>query len=226
MSSSATTTLAPTLQAQLTATRQHTQASLPADIIDVFLDDADAMGHSADLTAHALREGAPAPRFSLPDAAGRVVSLDALLAQGPVVVTFYRGAWCPYCNLQLKAYQNSLADMQALGAALVAISPQTPDGSLTITEKHDLQFDVLSDAGNVVARQFGLVYTMPPHVQEAFLKTGGDLRTAHADGTWDLPVPGTYVLDRVGIIRLAYVEGDFTQRLEPARILEALRGLA
>ncbi len=113
--------------------------------------------------------------------------------------------------------------MQALGASLVAISPQTPDGSLTMVEKHDLQFDVLSDADNAVARQFGLVYTVPPHMQEAVLKLGNDLRTTN--GTWDLPIPATYVLDRAGFIRLAYVEGDYTQRLEPTRILEALRSL-
>lgn len=198
---------------------------LPAEIIDVFLDDAAAMGRSAELTVHALREGAPAPRFTLPNATGQPVALDALLTQGPVVVTFYRGAWCPYCNLQLKAYQDSLPDIQALGAALVAISPQGPDGSLSMREKHDLQFKVLSDAGNVVARQFGLVFTLKPHVQATALKVGSDLRTANADGSWDLPVPATYVLDRTGLIRLAYVEGDYTQRLEPTRILDALRSL-
>lgn len=216
----------PSLQAQLDATKQHSRAVLPAEIIDVLLDDAAAMGRSAELTAQALREGAPAPRFTLPDPTGQPVSLDALLAQGPVVVAFYRGAWCPYCNLQLKAYQNSLADMQALGTSLVAISPQTPDGSLSMVEKHDLRFPVLSDAGNAVARQFGLVYTMNPKVQATALKLGNDLRTVNGSGTWDLPIPATYVLDRQGIIRLAYVEGDHTQHLEPARILDALRSLA
>ena len=218
--------LGPGLQAQLDATTQHARAVLPADIIDVFLDDAAAMGRSAELTAHALREDAAAPPFTLPNAAGQAVALDALLAHGPVVVAFYRGAWCPYCNLQLKAYQQSLTDIEALGASLVAISPQAPDGSLTMQEKHGLQFEVLSDAGNVVARQFGLVFTLKPHVQEIALRVDSDLRQANADGSWDLPVPATYVLDRQGIIRLAYVEGDYTQRLEPARILDALRGLA
>ena len=215
----------PTLQDQITAMQQHAKTLLPAPIMAAFLADATAMSQSAELTAHALREGAPAPRFTLPNALGQPVALDKLLAQGPVVVTFYRGAWCPYCNVQLKAYQDHLAEMQALGASLVAISPQSPDGALTMREKHDLQFEVLSDAGNVVARQFGLVFTVAAGIQEVSLQVGSDLTKANADGTWDLPVPATYVLDRAGIIRLAYVEGDYTQRLEPARIVAALRAL-
>ena len=214
-----------TLRDQLDATKQHLKKVAPAPVIEAFLGNAADMSQSAELTAHALREGAPAPRFTLPNALGQPVALDALLAQGPVVVTFYRGQWCPYCNVQLKAYQDHLADMQALGAALVAISPQSPDHALTMKEKHDLQFEVLSDAGNVVARQFGLVFTVASHIQEISRQIGNDLTQANADGTWDLPVPATYVLDRAGIIRLAYLEGDYTQRLEPARILAALRPL-
>lgn len=214
-----------TLQSQLDATKQHLKKVAPASIIDAFLGNAADMSQSAELTAHALREGAPAPRFTLPNALNQPVALDALLAQGPVVVTFYRGAWCPYCNVQLKAYQDHLTEMQALGATLVAISPQAPDDALTMKEKNDLRFEVLSDAGNVVARQFGLVFTVVPHIQKISLQIGSDLTQANADGTWDLPVPATYVLDRAGIIRLAYLEGDYTQRLEPAQILAALRAL-
>ncbi|AMR29410.1 hypothetical protein A0257_21455 [Hymenobacter psoromatis] len=215
----------PALQPQLDAVKAHVKNVLPAEVISIFLDDAAAMS-SPEFTARALREGAPAPRFTLPNAAGQPVSLAELLAHGPVVLTFYRGAWCPYCNIQLKAYQGILAEVQALGASLVAISPQKPDGSLSIKEKNDLQFEVLSDAGNGVARQFGLVYTLRQLSQETSQKLGNDIGAANADGTWDLPVPATYVLDRAGQIRLAYVEGDYTRRLEPARILEALRELA
>ena len=215
----------PTLKDQITAMQQHAKTVVPAPIMAAFLANAADMGQSTELTAHALREGAPAPRFTLPNALGQPVALDKLLAQGPVVVTFYRGAWCPYCNLQLKAYQDHLAEIQALGASLVAISPQSPDGALTMREKNDLQFEVLSDAGNVVARQFGLVFTVADHIQEVSRQVGSDLTQANADGTWDLPVPATYVLDQAGIIRLAYLEGDYTQRLEPARIVAALRTL-
>ncbi len=225
MSPSTPVAARPSLQAQLDATNQHAKAVLPAEITDVFAADAAAMS-DPEYTARALREGAQAPPFTLPNAAGQPVNLGELLARGPVVVTFYRGAWCPYCNLQLKAYQDILADIQALGASLVAISPQSPDGSLSMKEKHDLQFEVLSDAGNGVARQFGLVYTLRQPVQEAALKLGNDIAAGNADGTWELPVPATYVLDQAGQIRLAYVEGDPTRRLEPAHILNALHGLA
>lgn len=178
------------LQAQLGATRQHAKATYPAAIIGVFEDNAAAMS-GPEFTEQALREGALAPRFTLPNAAGHPVSLAALLARGPVVLTFYRGAWCPYCNTQLQAYQASLADIQNLGASLVAISPQKPDGSLSMKEKHDLQFEVLSDASNEVARQFRLVFTLAQPVQDISLKIGNDIAAGNADGTWELPVPAT-----------------------------------
>ncbi len=115
--------------------------------------------------------------------------------------------------------------MQAQGASLIAISPQTPDSSLTVTEKNALQFEVLSDAGNNVARQFGLAFRFVDELQETFEKMGIQLPEYNGDDAWELPIPGTYVIDRDGTIRLAYIDANYTTRLEPGDIVESLQGL-
>jgi peroxiredoxin len=173
----------------------------------------------------AVGTGDEAPDFSLPDVRGNPVSLPDLLQCGPVVVTFYRGGWCPYCNIQLRAYQAILPQMAALGARLVAISPQLPDGSLTTAETNALTFDVLSDAGNSVARRFGLVYALPEDLRDALRSNSKALPAINGDGSWELPVPATYVIASDGRIALASIEVDYRKRLEPDAILAALTSL-
>ena len=173
----------------------------------------------------AVGTGDEAPDFSLPDVRGNPVSLPDLLQCGPVVVTFYRGGWCPYCNIQLRAYQAILPQMAALGARLVAISPQLPDGSLTTAETNALTFDVLSDAGNSVARRFGLVYALPEDLRDALRSNSKALPAINGDGSWELPVPATYVIASDGHIALASNEVDYRKRLEPDAILAALTSL-
>ena len=174
---------------------------------------------------HALAVGEAAPDFTLPGADGQAVSLAALLRDGPVVVTFYRGGWCPYCNIQLRAYQEALPEMAVLGARLVAISPQLPDGSLTTAEKNALTFRVLSDIGNAVARRFGLVYALPEELREALRANGKALPGINGDESWELPVPATYVLAPDGRVMLAHVDVDYRRRLPPEAILAVLRAL-
>lgn len=166
--------------------------------------------------------GDPVPEFTLPDAWGQPVSLLEHLAGGPVVLTFYRGAWCPYCNIQLAAYQRMLPEIVAAGGRLIAISPQKPDGSLTITEKHALTFDVLSDAGNTVARHFGLVYTLQPDFRAALASFGIDFNAINGDDSGELPITATFVIGRDGRVILTYAETDFRKRLNPKIIIEAL----
>lgn len=184
----------------------------------------------ADLRRRAAAAGAPepgdrAPGFTLPDAHGATVALDALLAEGPVVLAFYRGGWCPYCNIQLRAYERALPDMRAAGASLVAISPQLPDGSLSTAEANALTYPVLSDVGNVVARAYGLVFTVPDAVRRFYLRDKDvDLAAINGDDAWELPVPGCFVIGADGSVRLADADPDYTRRLEPAAILEALHG--
>src|SRR5713226_1714148 len=174
---------------------------------------------------HALKEGAQAPDFALPDARGNAVRLSHLLAQGPVVMTFYRGQWCPYCHLALRAYQQALPQMQALGASLLAISPQTPDHSLSTVEKDELTFAVLSDVGNQVARQFGLVFTIDEVVRGAHKQVGANLPEFNGNDSWELPMAGTFLVDQSGAVRLAFVNPDFTRRLDPSVIIARLKEL-
>src|SRR5512143_1836674 len=148
-----------TLASELQALTASVRAQAPAHVVDT-IDNAMQQLAGSGLAEGALRIGQPAPSFVLPDATGRSVDSKSLLARGPLVISFYRGAWCPYCNLELRAWQQHLPELRALGATLVAISPQTPDASLSLAEKHALAFPVLSDLGNRVARQFGIVFAL------------------------------------------------------------------
>lgn len=173
----------------------------------------------------ALKAGDRAPDFTLPNPSGRPVSLGGLLRTGPAVVTFYRGGWCPYCNLQLRAYQQVLGKITSLGGKLVAISPQLPDGSLSTAEMNKLSFDVLSDVGNHVARSFGLVYPLPDELRAALTSNNKALPGINGDNSWELPLPATYVIAPDRKIVLAEIELDYRERLEPEAIIAALGAL-
>ncbi|WP_412070446.1 peroxiredoxin-like family protein [Rubrivirga sp. IMCC43871] len=214
-----------TLSDQLAAANSATRAQLPAPALAV-IDRATATLTAADPTAGAVSVGDLAPSFELPNAIGQTVRLADLLAQGPVVLTFYRGGWCPYCSLELKALQNALPAITEAGARLVAISPQTPDATLSTTEKKALTFDVLSDVGNVIAREYGLVFEVPADLVEAYQGFGIDLEAANGDGTHELPMPATFVIDIDGTVRYAFVDPDYTKRAEPADVLAALDSLS
>jgi len=182
--------------------------------------------HAAvDYAARARKGGDRAPDFTLPDQLGRRVSLSDELAQGPVVLIFYRGEWCPYCNMMLRTYGLRAADFAEQGDRLVAVSPQTPDSSLTMAEKHGLEFPVLSDEGGEVIGTYGLKYDVDGQSRELFEAIGNDLATFNGEGGWILPAPAVFLIDREGIIRFARVNGDYTQRVEPDEALAALGSL-
>ncbi|HEY1954330.1 MAG TPA: peroxiredoxin-like family protein [Polyangiaceae bacterium] len=176
------------------------------------------------IAKRALHVDVKAPDFTLPDARGGAVTLSALLAKGPAVVTFYRGGWCPFCDLQLRAYQGVLSEIRRLGAELVAISPQTPDFASADIEKKQLTFPVLTDAHNAVAREYGLVFGLSDAMKALQTGFGNPIPKFNGDDSWELPMPGTFVIDGSGVVRLAHVDPDYTRRLEPAAILDALRG--
>lgn len=169
------------------------------------------------------KRGDLVPEFALPDAGGETISLLETLAGGPVVLAFYRGAWCPYCNIQLAAYERVLAEIVETGGRLIAISPQKPDGSLSMIDKNNLTFDVLSDVGNVVARKFGLVYRMSEDFKSAHASLGIDVAAINGDDSWELPIPATFVIGRNGRVVLSHAEVDYRKRLSSEAIVHALR---
>jgi len=212
---------------ELSSARKHYREEvIPTDKLRI-MDRATEELVQSGLRQTAARAGDQVEDFILMDAHGAPVRLHQLLATGPAVIAFYRGGWCPYCNIELRGLQRALPRIRELGASLVAISPQIPDNSLSTEEKNGLEFPVLSDVGNTVARRFGIVFTLPKDLLETYEGFDHGLRDMNGnDGATDLPMPATFVLDRDGTIQLAFVEEDYTQRLDPEIIIDTLEKLA
>lgn len=174
----------------------------------------------------ALRVGDKAKDFTLPNARGGEGSLADFLQQGPVVLSFYRGGWCPYCNLEFKALADSLPAIRELSANLIGVSPELPDVSMSTVEKHQLPFEVFSDVGNKVSRDYGIVMKVPENMQPLYVKWELNLAAANGDESWELPIPATYVIDRDGTITFAYINKNYTERCEPDDIIAALKELS
>jgi peroxiredoxin len=171
----------------------------------------------------ALKAGDKAPAFTLKDPDGNPIASADLLAKGPLVVSFYRGVWCPYCNMELQALQAALPDFQAAGASLVAISPQTAPNSRKSQRNNGLGFPILSDERNEVAAAFGLRFRLPDYLIELYKGFKNDLPVINGDESWTLPMPGRFVIGQDGVILYAEVNPDYTQRPEPSDLLPALR---
>jgi peroxiredoxin len=212
------------LEQQLAAFKAEFARSAPADRHALYETKIEELRASFAMEK-AIGVDALAPDFTLPDAQGTPVAMSELLRLGPVVVTFYRGGWCPYCNIQLRAYQAALPEITALGARLAAISPQLPDGSLATATKNELTFDILSDVGNEVARSFGLVYALPEELRVPLRSNNRALPGINGDESWELPIPASYVIGRDRRVALAFLDVDYRNRLDPAAILAALKSL-
>lgn len=171
---------------------------------------------------NAKKAGDKAPEFTLKDPDGNAVSLLELLAKGPLVVSFYRGAWCPYCNLELQALQAALPEIEARGASIVTISPQTAPNSRKSRRDNHLTFPILSDEKSRVAAAFGLRFSLPDYLVELYKGFKNDLPTFNDDPAWVLPMPARYVIGADGIIAYAEVNPDYTQRPDPMEILPVL----
>ncbi len=200
------------LATELKAVTESVRQQAPAEVMTA-METATAKLAASGLTGKALKRGSHMPDFELPDATGNIVRSTDLRAKGALLISFYRGHWCPYCSLELKALQERLADITAKGVTLVAISPQTPDQSLTTQQKYELKFPVLSDSGNKVARKFGLVYTLDEGLRPIYQAFGIDLQAHNGDSSFELPVPATYLVDRKGTVLEAYVNVDYRERL-------------
>ena len=213
------------LKEELDAFRSELMAKASPEIRDA-MKRADSELAAAGITSHALKAGDRAPDFRLPEVRGGSVQLKGLLAKGPVVVSFYRGGWCPYCNLELRALQGALPEITQLGAELVAISPQTPDEGLSTAEKNNLAFAVLSDIGSLTAKAYGIAFDLADELRPIYNRFGHALPDINGDDSWVLPIPATYVIDKDGIVVLAFVDVDYRNRLEPAAIIATLQALA
>lgn len=172
-----------------------------------------------------VQVGKKAPNFSLVNADGKTVSLESELAKGPVVLVFYRGAWCPFCNMHLRALKESLPEFQKFGAQLVAITPQTPDKSQKQFEAEGSPFEILSDLNNQTMKSYNLYFEPSKALVDVYKSHGLDLEGFNGNGRTGLPVPGTFIIDQKGIVRAMKAQTDYKIRMEPAEIVKALSSL-
>jgi len=167
--------------------------------------------------------GEMAPSFSLPDETNHLVSSVSLLEKGPLIISFFRGDWCAFCNLELRALQRSLAEFQKFGASLVGISPQTVSYAHMMSDRRNVQYQVLSDTGNKIADSYGLMFTMPNELQNAYKAFGVDIAQINNNpASADVPVPATFVVNTNGLISYRFVDADYTKRAEPSEIIANL----
>ena len=176
--------------------------------------------------SRAKKVGDKAPGFSLKDPEGNIVGSAELLKKGPLIVSFYRGVWCPYCNLELQALEAAKPEFERRGASLVAISPQTPPNSRKSVRQNKLTFPILSDTKGEVGSAFGLRFRLPDYLIELYKGLKNDLTAFNGDPSWTLPMPSRYVIGQDGTILYADVNPDYTRRPEPEDMIPALEKLA
>ncbi len=177
----------------------------------------------ANLVTKALKTGDYIPEITLPNAANKRISIQEIVLDKKVILSFYRGGWCPYCNLELKALQQALPEFEKLGATLVAISPETPDNSLTTSEKNNLNFEVLSDIDNTIAKTFNLAFTLPDDLIHVYHGFGIDLEISNGNINQQLPIAATYVIDQNGMIIYDFINADYKERADPEDIIKFLK---
>lgn len=210
----------PNLAILLKARLDEWSATAPDHIKIAYQGGLDAVEESG-IVNTAISLGDKAPDFILQNAQGKETSLYETLKKGPVILTWYRGGWCPYCNITLRYLQQSLPAFKAKGARLIALTPELPDNSLSTTEKHQLAFEVLSDINNKVAEKYGIVFKLTPEVAELYNKAFG-LDEHNGNKSHELPLAATYVIDQNGEIKYSFLDIDYRNRAEPADILAAL----
>lgn len=195
----------------------------PLEVQEMMLDATKKL-EDASISKNALTVGSIAKEIKLPNALGSKVSLfDTLEENDFVVVSFYRGSWCAYCNLELKALQGINEELKQLGAKLIAVSPQSPDASMSTKEKNELEFEVLSDNSNLIAKEYGLVFSLAEEIRPIYLSFGIDLPATNKEDSYEIPMPATYVINKNKEIIFSFIDEDYTKRCEPQDILEAIR---
>lgn len=209
------------LQDKLNAFKEQFKVKAPAGAFDAFTRSTQELIDSGQ-AERAVKAGDKAPEFTLTDQDGNDVVLQDLLAKGPVVLTFYRGVWCPYCNIELQGLEEAADDIRTRGATLLAISMQGATDSRKARKNNNLSFPILTDQGGELANRFGLRWTLQPYVIEFHKAFNVELPTIHNDGKWNLPMPGRYVIDTDGTVAYAEVNPDYTRRPEPSDLFPVL----
>ncbi len=212
------------LNTQCAAVRDEFMAGLPDEQKNTLMAAGQRLAES-DVAAQATATGDAAPDFSLIDTAGRQFQLSEAWLHGPIVLSFYRGGWCPFCSLELKALADHEAQMRNLGARLVAVSPELHEQNQAAAGDLNLPFPLLFDEANTVAREYGLVMKVDEAVRPLYQQWGFELPTFNGDDSWELPLPGTFIIDTSGTVRAAFVNKDYTQRMEPDDIIAALEAI-
>lgn len=216
------TNLLPSYSEGLTQLRSNLTEILPKESLEIFDQDAIALQELIPKNLK-IKVGDLAPDFTLSNALGENINLKEQLKHHRVVLVFYRGTWCPYCNLALSQYQAAINEIEKLNAKVIAISPQTPDESLTIKEKNNLKFEVLSDNGNMVAKSYTAVFANPNSSIEEMTKLGFDYGAYYSDDSNEIPLPSVFIIDQTGKVMFARSEGgDYRQRTEVDQIIQML----
>ena len=213
-----------TLTEKLLQANNANREKIPNEFLEI-MDAATNDLKAKNLAESALKVGDTISNTTLPNAAGEEVALKNLWAKGPLVISFYRGGWCPYCNIELKALQGSLSQFKELGANLVAITPETPDNSLTTSEKNELSFSVLTDKDNVYAKELGLVIQLPEDLIAIYNQFGINVEKHNGNTDNELPMPATFVVDTNGKVVYSFINEDYTKRGDVEDILTALKAL-
>ena len=210
-----------TLKENIDAYNAAKQERVPAEILAVMAQCTEDLKQEG-IEARALQAGDTMPDFELPNQHGANRRLSDYLAEAPVVLNIYRGGWCPYCNMEMKALHDILPEIRAQGAVLVGLSPETPDRAQATAESAEIDIDILSDQGNRVSEQLGLVFVLPEALRPIYEKIGIDIPAYNGDASFRLPVPATYIIRQDGEIAYSFVNSDYTLRLEPSEIVRAL----
>ena len=211
-----------TLQGELD--RKRAGSKIP-DSTRMTMEQATAELEKSGMVAKAKSKGDQFVDFTLPNINGDKVKLSDKLKKGPVILTFYRGGWCPYCNIQLKAYQDHLEEFEAAGGQLIAVSPESSDSANTTVDKNEIKYEILSDNLNKVARNYGLAFKLSEELKNVYLKFGLDLEKNQGNDSWELPVPATYVINQDGKIVYSFLNVDYVQRAQPKDIIKALNSI-
>lgn len=209
------------LKEQLDAKKSDFEQKADSTKKRIYKEGIDAVANSG-VIENALNVGDVAPNFSLTNALGKQVALYDYLKKGKVVLTWYRGGWCPYCNLTLSKLQEELPNFEANGANLLALTPELPDKSISTAEKNELKFEVLSDVGNKIGKQYGVVYALTNDVAKSYNKSFG-LNEYNGDKTNELPLAATYIIGQEGKILYAFIDADYRNRAEPSVLIEFLK---